>query len=353
MQNDVLQKAREIITGYEGKELRIMEVCGTHTHEIFRLGIRSLLPPAIRLISGPGCPVCVTPVRYIDEAIWLALEKGATIATFGDLLRVPGSSMSLARARQNGAKISIVYSPLDAVALAAKKPEENIVFLSVGFETTVPAECLAVRKAKEENLRNFFLLCANKTMPEAYRALEGSADVFLYPGHVSAITGTEICKTLRDRGVSGVIAGFTASELLTALSVIILESKKGRPFFANCYPRVVKDEGNPEALRIIRETMDPCDSEWRGLSVIPGSGLTLKTEYRDFDAKEHFAIPALPGKQNPRCRCGDILRGVATPKDCPLFGGACTPDHPIGACMVSSEGTCSAYYQYGSEEILP
>ena len=217
--------AREIITSYDGPKLRIMEVCGTHTHEIFRLGIRKLLPEQIELISGPGCPVCVTQVGFIDEAVLLALDHHATVCTFGDLVRVPGTEMSLAGARAKGARVQVVYSPLDAVDYAAGHPEEQVVFLSVGFETTTPASCLAVEQAMERGLTNFSLLTANKTMPSAYQALKGSADVFLYPGHVNAITGTAVCEALTEQGVSGVVTGFTAAEILTALALAIKKSR--------------------------------------------------------------------------------------------------------------------------------
>jgi hydrogenase expression/formation protein HypD len=325
-----------------------MEVCGTHTHEIFRLGIRKILPEQVELISGPGCPVCVTPVGFIDEAVMLALEHHVTICTFGDLIRVPGTTKSLAGARAEGAKLQVVYTPLDAVDYAKEHPEEQVVFLAVGFETTTPAACLAVKKAKEEGLTNFSLLVANKTMPNAYQALKGSADAFLYPGHVNAITGTGLCQKLADEdGVSGVVAGFTAKELLTALAVIIEKSKSGEPFFVNCYPRVVRDEGNATALAIMEEVMEECDSEWRGLGNIPGSGQKLKEEYSDFDARIKFQLPKVEGRSNPACRCGDVLQGKCKPSDCKVFGKGCTPLHPIGACMVSNEGACSAYYQYG------
>ena len=228
-----------------------MEVCGTHTHEIFRLGIRKLLPKQVELISGPGCPVCVTPVSYIDEAVYLALEKSVTICTFGDLVRVPGSKKSLADARSEGGKIHIVYSPADAEKYAKEHPEEEVVFLSVGFETTTPAGCLSVKKAKEEGITNYSMLIANKTMPQAYEALKGSADIFLYPGHVNAITGTKLCEELVQEGVSGVVAGFTAKELLTALAVALTHFQKGKPFFVNCYPRVVTEEGSKEAQRLV------------------------------------------------------------------------------------------------------
>ncbi len=338
---------KQILQGYDGRKLRIMEVCGTHTHEIFRLGIRKLLPESIELISGPGCPVCVTPVGFIDEACCLALEKGCLICTFGDLIRVPGTEMSLAGARAQGAQIKTVYSPLDAVELAKKEPDKQVVFLAVGFETTTPSACLAVEKAKAAGLDNFSILCANKTMPNAYQALKGSADAFLFPGHVNAITGNAACRELCKQGVSGVVAGFTAKELLTALAVTVTLLQKGEPFFVNCYPRVVKDEGSPAAQRLMEKVMQPCDSEWRGLGMIKMSGMTLRDEYADFDARKKYSLPEMKGKPNPACRCGDVLQGKCKPSDCKVFGKVCTPQHPVGACMVSGEGACSAYYQYG------
>ncbi|MBQ3936032.1 MAG: hydrogenase formation protein HypD [Ruminococcus sp.] len=340
---------KQILQGYDGRKLRIMEVCGTHTHEIFRLGIRKLLSESIELISGPGCPVCVTPVGFIDEACCLALEKGCVICTFGDLIRVPGTEMSLAGARAQGAQIKTVYSPLDAVELAKKEPDKQVVFLAVGFETTTPSACLAVEKAKAAGLDNFSILCANKTMPNAYQALKGSADAFLFPGHVNAITGNAACRELCKQGVSGVVAGFTAKELLTALAVTVTLLQKGEPFFVNCYPRVVKDEGSPAAQRLMEKVMQPCDSEWRGLGMIKMSGMTLRDEYADFDARQKYSLPEMKGKPNPACRCGDVLQGKCKPSDCKVFGKVCTPQHPVGACMVSGEGACSAYYQYGLE----
>ncbi len=341
----------ELITGYTGPKLRIMEVCGTHTHEIFRLGIRRLLPPQVELISGPGCPVCVTPVGFIDEAVMLALEHQVTVCTFGDLVRVPGTEMSLAGARAKGGKIQVVYAPSDAVSYAAEHPEEQVAFLSVGFETTTPASALAVKKAKEAGLTNFSLLTANKTMPNAYQALKGSADVFLYPGHVNAITGTALCEQLADEGISGVVAGFTAKELMAALAIAIVKGGEGKPFFVNAYPRVVTREGSPESQKLVAELMESCDSEWRGLGVIPGSGMKLKEDYAEFDARIKYSLPEVRGRSNPACRCGEVLQGICRPSDCKVFGKGCTPEHPIGACMVSGEGACSAYYQYGGLEL--
>lgn len=339
--------AKEILTAYNGPKLRIMEVCGTHTHEIFRQGVRKLLPENIELISGPGCPVCVTTVGFIDEAIYLALEKNVTVCTFGDLVRVPGTQSSLAGARAQGAKVQVVYSPLDAVTYAKEHPEQQVVFLSVGFETTTPASCLAVEQAKEQGLENFSLLTANKTMPSAYHALKDSVDVYLYPGHVNAITGTALVESLVEEGISGVVTGFTAKELMTALAVAVVKAQEGKPFFVNCYPRVVTHEGSPEAQKLVTRFMEPCDTEWRGLGVIPQSGMRLREEFSAFDARKKFDIPPITGRANPACRCGEVLQGKCKSTDCPLFGTVCTPLHPVGACMVSNEGACSAYYQYG------
>ena len=341
--------AREIIESYNGPKVRIMEVCGTHTHEIFRLGIRKLLPPLVELISGPGCPVCVTPVGFIDEAVWLALEKGVTVCTFGDLVRVPGTEMSLAGARAKGARIQIVYSPADAEKYAKEHPEEQVTFLSVGFETTTPAGCLSVKAAQADGLDNYSLLVANKTMPQAYEALKGSADIFLYPGHVNAITGTALCESLAEEGVSGVVAGFTAKELLTALAVSLVKFQEGKPFFVNCYPRVVTAEGSREAQELVDELMEGCDSEWRGLGEIPMSGMKLRKEWQQYDARVKYDMPKITGKANPACRCGDVLQGKCKPSDCKVFGKVCTPQHPVGACMVSNEGACSAYFMYGGQ----
>ena len=340
-------KALRIIKNYDGPRVRIMEVCGTHTHENFRLGIRQLLPESVDLISGPGCPVCVTPADYIDEAVWLAQDRGVTVCTFGDLVRVPGSKMSLADARARGGKVRIVYSPDDACSYAKDHPEEEVVFLSVGFETTTPGACLSLARARREGVRNYSLLTANKTMPQAYRALKGSADAFLYPGHVNAITGTAVCRDLVREGISGVVAGFTANELLTAFAVCLSHLQKGEAFFVNAYPRVVREEGSPEGMRLIDHWMEACDTEWRGLGVIPGSGLRLRKTAAGYDARIKYEIPRMEAQTHTACRCGEVLQGRCRPSDCPLFGKGCTPIHPVGACMVSGEGACSAYYQYG------
>ncbi len=341
-------EAKDFLSSYDGKKVRIMEVCGTHTHEIFKDGIRQILSPQIDLISGPGCPVCVTPADFIDEAVMLALEKNCTITTFGDLVRVPGSEKSLADARADGAKVNVVYAPQDAVKYAQLHPDEEVVFLSVGFETTVPSECLAVQQAIEKGLKNFSLLTANKTMPEAYLAMKDATDAFLYPGHVHAIIGTSVCEKLRDEyGISGVCAGFTPSELLVALALEVKGLSRGEPFFINAYPRVVRKEGSPKAVALTEKYMEPVDVLWRGIGEIKNSGLALREDYSDFDARKKYALPHITGRDNPACRCGEVLQGKCTSEECPLFGKACTPEHPVGACMVSSEGACSAFYLYG------
>lgn len=345
-----LARARELLAGYRGRRLRLMEVCGTHTHEIFRLGVRKLLSEDIQLISGPGCPVCVTPIAFIDEAVWLATEKGVTVTTFGDLVRVPGTKENLGQARSRGAKVEVVYTPLDAVDYAAAHPEEEVVFLSVGFETTTPASALAVQKAQAAGLKNFSLLTALKTMNAAYEALAGSVDAYIYPGHVCAIAGTGREEALARRGVSGVVAGFTAAELVTALAVAVSRLSRGEEgFFVNCYPRVVRAEGSRAAMALVDKYFAECDTEWRGLGVIAGSGLELRESVAEFDARRRFAVPEMLGRPNPACRCGDILQGKCLPTECPVFGRVCTPEHPLGACMVSSEGSCAAYYQYGGD----
>lgn len=344
--NEQTKKALEIIKGYQGKPIRIMEVCGTHTHEIFRCGIRQILPESIHLISGPGCPVCVTPVGYIDQAISLALDHHCTICTFGDLIRVPGTKSSLQKARAKGAKIQMIYSPLDACEYAKSHLDEEVVLLAVGFETTTPLACMAIRNAKEAGLTNFSVLSANKTMDQAYYALQGSADAFLYPGHVATITGCQIYRDLALQGISGVVAGFTTSELLMAIAVIIKKIEKGQPFFVNCYPRVVSEQGSVSGRQLIASIMEPVDSQWRGLGEIKQSGLRIKDEYAAYDAQRKYQLKPELGKPNPLCRCGEVLRGDCLPKDCTVFGKGCTPEHPIGACMVSNEGACSAYYKY-------
>ena len=340
---------RKYLETYDGPEVRIMEVCGTHTHEIFRQGIRNFLSPKINLISGPGCPVCVTPASYIDEAVYLALEKGCTITTFGDLVKVPGNVKSLQQARAEGGKVKVVYSPIDAEKYAKDHPEEQVVFLSVGFETTTPSDVISVQNAIRDKIDNFALLTANKTMPGAYEAMASSTDAYLYPGHVHAIIGTQLCKDMAERGVSGTIAGFTGEELLTALGITVMKLAEGKPFFVNAYPRVVTEAGSPAACAIVDKYLKPCDAEWRGIGMIPDSGVELKVEYAAYDARKKHSIPKMEYEKKTGCKCGNVLQGQIKPNQCPLFGKVCNPDHPVGACMVSDEGACSAFYMYGGQ----
>lgn len=342
---------------YDGRKLNIMEVCGTHTMSIFRHGIRELLPESVNLISGPGCPVCVTPVSFMDLAVLLAREKDVIIATFGDLLRVPGSLTSLAEEKADGADIRIVYSPLDALKTARGNPEKRVVFLSVGFETTTPVIALAVLKAYEENLPNFSILAANKTMPEALKILAADSgsriDGFLYPGHVSAVTGTQFYRELAEAyRVPGVVAGFEPLDILHGIYTLTRLCSEDGNSVVNEYSRVVREQGNPIALEKMKEVFEPCSAIWRGLGKIEGSGLGVREKYGRFDARRVFGLVETAGKEPKGCICGEVLKGKATPDKCGLFGKTCTPESPAGACMVSSEGTCAAYFRYNKGVII-
>ena len=334
------------------RPIRFMEVCGTHTVTACRSGLRSLLPDNLTLLSGPGCPVCVTPADYIDRAILLSRWPGVIIATFGDLMRVPGTIGSLEIEKAKGAQIKIVYSPLDALDLADKQRGNKIIFLGVGFETTIPGIAWVVRLAAGKRIANFSILGALKTMPCAMAALLKAGDVridgFICPGHVSAVIGTRpyefICWEHR---LPCVISGFEPYDMLAAIEMLLNQVADGKFEVQNEYRRAVSVAGNPKAKRLIAETFDPVDVAWRGLGVVPGSGLKLKEEFAGFDAEVLFSDLNVPaGAENPKCMCGDVLRGRVTPDECPLYGNACTPVAPIGACMVSSEGTCAAYYRY-------
>ncbi|MFA5204351.1 MAG: hydrogenase formation protein HypD [Lentisphaeria bacterium] len=331
-------------------ELRLMEVCGSHTMAIARAGLRRLLPENLTLLSGPGCPVCVTGTAYVDQALALAHRPGVTVTTFGDLVRVPGGgNQSLDQARAAGAAVKIVLSPLDALALARSQPERQIVFLGIGFETTAPGVALAVREAAASGVANFSVLCGHKTMPQALRALAaaGGPAGFLLPGHVSAVTGTGLFGFLPEEfGRGGVVAGFSPADILAGLLLLVRQLRQHQPRIENAYPQAVRAGGNPAALKMMAETFAPADAAWRGLGVIPGSGLCLRDAFHAQDAARRFGLDPGADREPPGCRCGEVLRGAATPRDCPLFGTACTPQRPVGACMVSSEGACAASYLY-------
>ena len=338
------------------RPVRIMEVCGTHTMSIFRHGIRSLLPEGITLLSGPGCPVCVTPASHIDAFLAAADLPQVTIATFGDLIRVPGTERSLAGARASGSRVEIVYSPMDALTLAQQEPERTILFPAIGFETTAPTIAATILAAERLGITNFLIIAAGKTMPQALEALmadpELQVDGLLCPGHVSAIIGSEAYRPLADRyHLACAVAGFEPADILSGLLSLIRQTNEGRPKVDNCYTRAVTDAGNIRAQHLISEVFAPADSEWRGLGTIPGSGLVLREQYRRFDGMEQLAIPVQPAREPKGCRCGEILKGRLLPPDCPLYGTACTPLQPVGPCMVSNEGTCAAYFRYSGRKM--
>ena len=331
-----------------GRGRTFMEVCGTHTMAISRYGLRDLLPSGMRLVSGPGCPVCVTAVGDLDVVVALARQPEVTIVTFGDLVRVPSSRSSLASERAAGADVRVVYSPLDALDLAVAEPDRQFVLAGIGFETTAPTVAGALVIARERRLRNFSVLSLHKTMPGALRALldagESHIDGFVLPGHGSVVTGSDAYRFLADDyGVGGVVAGFGPDDVLEALLML---ARQSRPAIENGYRRAVAPAGNRVAQELLARVFEPCDAVWRGLGPIPGSGLRLAAGYRDFAAEERFTVD--PGEPlEPRgCRCGEVLRGLIDPPQCVLFGRRCTPETPVGACMVSSEGSCAAHYRY-------
>lgn len=334
-----------------------MEVCGSHTMAISRFGIRSLLPDTVRLVSGPGCPVCVTPVRHLDHALALSRLPGVSITTFGDLIRVPGSVTSLERERAAGADIRVVYSTLDALAMARSEPERHFVFLGVGFETTAPTVAAALLQAHQEGLSNFSVLSDHKVMPPPMRALMEAPEVhvrgFICPGHVSTVIGTEAYRFLADDyGASCVVAGFEPLDLLRALLLLVRQGAEGRAEVENAYGRAVNPQGNPAARSLLDRVFEPCDATWRGFGVIPGSGLSIRAEFSRLDAAHLFHVEVPHSIEDPACRCPDVLRGMVVPSQCPLFGRSCTPESPRGACMVSSEGTCAAYYRYERHPVI-
>jgi len=335
--------------------MRIMEVCGTHTMSIFRHGIRSLLPDGITLLSGPGCPVCVTPAGHIDAFLAAAKRPEVTIATFGDLIRVPGSHGSLAGARAAGARVEIVYSPMDALVLAKKEPERMVLFPAIGFETTAPTIAATIVQAERLGIENFVIIAACKTMPNALEALMADPDLrvdgLLCPGHVSAIIGADAYLPFaRRHNLACAVAGFEPADILAGLLSLMRQINAREPRVENCYTRAVTAEGNVKARKLIDQVFEPADSPWRGLGVIPGSGLVLRPEYQRYDAMIRLDLRVEPAQEPKGCRCGEILKGRLLPPDCPLYGTACTPLKPVGPCMVSNEGTCAAYYRYSGQK---
>ena len=329
----------------------LMEVCGTHTVAIARNGIRNLMPEGVRLSSGPGCPVCVTPNSDIDTVIALCRIPNIIITTFGDMTRVPGSTSSLLAEQAQGRDVRICYSPLDALKIAQDNPDRQVVFVGVGFETTTPLVAMAIFRARALGLKNFTVFAAHKNMPGALEAIVNDPgvqlDALILPGHVSTITGIGIYQFLAEKyHIPGVVTGFEAVDVLQGIAMLVRQLHEGRAEIEIAYERGVRTDGNPVAQRIIADVFDTCEATWRGLGPIPDSGYCLKPEFAEFDAVARFQPDIEPTRDPRGCRCGDVLRSVIAPNQCPLFDKVCTPENPVGPCMVSSEGSCAAYYRY-------
>lgn len=328
----------------------LMEVCGTHTAAIERYAIRSVLPPNLRLISGPGCPVCVTPGEDVLRAVALAKRENVILACFGDMLRVPANGQSLMALREAGKEVRVVDSPLGALAIAQQEPEKQTVFFAVGFETTAPATAVLIQKARALGLSNLSVLCAHKTMPMALKTLLGgktAVNGLLCPGHVAAVAGAEAFAFVGEAlGLPGVVAGFEGEDLLLAILALTRMIRRGEAKVKNLYPRAVPEKANPQAKALIQSVFSPANALWRGLGEIPESGLAIRREYGEFDAAARFDLPEIFFCEPEGCLCPSILRGEASPGECPLFGGLCTPQNPVGPCMVSAEGACGLHYRY-------
>ncbi len=349
----LVAKINEIST----KPATIMEVCGTHTVSISKNGLRQLLPRTVSLISGPGCPVCVTGGSDIDTAIAYAQQKDVILATFGDMMKVPGSYQSLGDAKASGADVQVVYSTLDALDLAVKNPDKKVIFYGVGFETTAPTVALSILEAKRRGLKNYFVYSVHKVVPPAVAALislgELKLDGFLCPGHVSAIIGSRPYEFIaRDHGIPCVIAGFEPADILMAIYLIVKQVEESSPKVEIAYGRGVKEEGSQRALEVMDKVFETAPGDWRGIGVIDGTALAIRGEYGDFDITKVMSVEVPEAREIKGCECGEILRGVKLPFECKLFGKACTPRNPVGPCMVSSEGSCAAYYRYEGMGIL-
>ena len=342
-----MTEIRSFLNAYDGPPVRLMEVCGTHTAAISKNGIVQMLSPSIRLISGPGCPVCVTVTAYIDRLVKLCLQPDTIVLTFGDLMRVPGSAMSLNDAKAAGGRVRMVYSPLDALRFAEENTDTVCVFAAVGFETTAAVYASLLEEADRSNVRNFRLLTSLKVMPPVIDwvcANQGGIDGFIAPGHVSVITGSKIYQPLAERySIPFVVSGFEGEQLLETIYALV--RLRGKPRVMNLYPSVVREDGNEEAQRAMSRCFEPCDAAWRGMGIIPASGLRLHGDFARFDAGSDGLLE--DRSFNTNCRCAEVLTGAVSPTECPLFGRACTPQTPQGACMVSQEGSCYNYYISG------
>ncbi len=352
-QGDIAQRLAEQIAHLTKRDLKIMEVCGGHTHTIFKYGIEDLLPDNITMIHGPGCPVCVIPLGRVDDAISIAEQPGVIFTTFGDAMRVPGSKTSLLDAKASGADVRMVYSPLDALKIAKQNPDRQVVFLALGFETTAPSTALTILQAAKDGVENFSAFCNHITIVPALKALLDSPDLqldgFLGPGHVSTVIGTRPYEFVpREYGKPVAVAGFEPLDILQSIYMLVKQVVEGRAEVENQYARCITRDGNRKALAVLFEVFEPRDYfEWRGLGSIAHSGMKLQPKYAAFDAELKFNVPGLRIADPKACQCGEILKGVKRPWECKVFGTACTPETPIGSCMVSSEGACAAYYNFG------
>lgn len=348
----IILELSEKIKRISKSQVVLMEVCGGHTMAIRRFGIPSLLPPTIKLLSGPGCPVCVTSRKYIDQAVAYSRLKDVIITTYGDLIRVSGSTSTLEEEKAGGANIRIVYSTLDAIEIARTNPTKKIIFLGIGFETTSPSSAIAIKEAEKANLNNFFLFSAHKLMPPAMAALidEGiKIDGYIGPGHVTAIAGTDMYKSLTENyKLAIVISGFEPVDLMQSIYMLVHQIESGQRKVEIQYRRIATNEGNIMAQQLMAEVFEYRDDWWRGLGILRNSGLGLKSEFSRFDAEKQIEVSVESAIEPKGCICGEVLKGASTPVECILFGKVCTPSNPVGACMVSSEGTCQAYYRYGS-----
>ncbi|HEY9656940.1 MAG TPA: hydrogenase formation protein HypD [Allocoleopsis sp.] len=343
----------EQLAATQERPIKIMEICGGHTHSIFKYGLEHLLPAAIELVHGPGCPVCIMPKGRLDDAIFIAQQPNVMFTTFGDAMRVPGAKYSLLQAKAQGADIRMVYSPLDALKLAKENPDREVVFFAIGFETTAPSTALTVLQAEAEGIENFSLFCNHVLVVPALEALLSNPDLqldgFVGPGHVSIVIGTEPYRIIAEQYHKPlVVSGFEPLDLLQSIWLVLKQLVEGRCEVENQYTRLVQPQGNTVALQSIDRVFEVREQfEWRGLGDIPRSGLKMRPTYARFDAEAKFALPGNQVADHKACQCGEILKGVLKPWQCKVFGTACTPEHPIGACMVSSEGACAAYYKYG------
>ena len=348
----IAQRMAREIQAIVTRPWKIMEVCGGQTHSIIKNGIDQMLPACVEMVHGPGCPVCVTPLELIDKALAIAAQPGVIFCSFGDMLRVPGTEADLFQIKGRGGDIRVVYSPLDAVEIAAKNPEKQVVFFGVGFETTAPANAMSVHVAKRRGLSNYSLLVSHVLVPPAIEASMSApgnqVQAFLAAGHVCSVMGYWEYPPLAEKfRIPIVVTGFEPLDLLDGIRRAVLQLESGRHEVENAYERVVRYDGNQAAQALLREVFDVTDRTWRGIGVIPRSGWRLSAAYRDFDAEERFQLSGIHTEESPLCHAGDVLRGAIKPAECPAFGKECTPRHPLGATMVSSEGACAAYYNYG------